>query len=318
MYHRTVLAVTDFSAASANAAWRAALIATEHSAHLHLLHVVSTGKAPVARGSRTPIDTQLEDVRLHLKAVARRLRIELGADVSWRVVRGDPLWESVQASHNANLLVIGSARRNALRQSLMGTAVERLIRMACIPVLVVKRGAERAYRKLLVPVDLAPHAEAAVSAALDFSRGAEVEVFHALRVLDGIGIPAADAPEAALRGCRNTAMDKARAALLAIIRAAGGTARARPALEFGHPPGTSLRQEVLMAPELVVIGKRDRSLLADFFLGSVTQRLLAEASSDLLILPVTAKASAAVVIARPSTPLQRSFWNWNSRISRGN
>jgi hypothetical protein len=71
-----------------------------------------------------------------------------------------------------------------------------------------------------------------------------------------------------------------------------------------------------MAPELVVIGKRDRSLLADFFLGSVTQRLLAEASSDLLILPVAVKASAAVVVARPSVPLQRSFWNWNSRISR--
>jgi nucleotide-binding universal stress UspA family protein len=316
MYHRTVLAVTDFSAASANAAWRAALIATEHSAHLHLLHVVSSGKAPAPRGSRTPIDTQLENVRLHIMAVARRLRSELGADVSWRVVRGDPVRESVQASQNAHLLVIGSARRNALRESLMGTAAERLIRMARIPVLVVKRGAERAYRKLLVPVDLAQHAEAAVSAALDFSRGADVEVFHALRVRDDIGSPAPGAPEAVVLRHRKTAMNKARAALLAIIRAAGGTTRVRPALEFGHPPGTSLRQEVLMAPELVVIGKRDRSLLADFFLGSVTQRLLAEASSDLLILPVAVKASAAVVVARPSVPLQRSFWNWNSRISR--
>jgi nucleotide-binding universal stress UspA family protein len=315
MYQRTVLAITDFSAASANAAWRAALIATEHSAHLHLLHVVSTGKAPQQRGSRIPIDTQLENVRLHLKAVARRLRSELGADVSWRVVRGDPLRESVQASHNAHLLVIGSARRNALRESLMGTAAERLIRMARVPVLVVKRGAERAYRRLLVPVDLASHAEAAVSAALDFSRGAEVEVFHAMGVRDDIGSPASDA-EAVLRGQRDTAMDKARAALLAIIRAAGGTTRVRPTLEFGHAPGTSLRQEVLMAPELVVIGKRDRSLLADFFLGSVTQRMLAEARSDLLILPVAAKATAALVIAKPWAPLQRSFWNWNSRISR--
>lgn len=40
-----------------------------------------------------------------------------------------------------------------------------------------------------------------------------------------------------------------------------------------------------MRAELVVIGKRRRGLLADFFLGSVTQRLLAGSRADVLVLP---------------------------------
>lgn len=312
-YERMILAVTDFSPASANAAWRAAMLASEHHAHLHLLQVVPAGRSPVRQGLETPIDPQLDDARLHLKALAQRLRSGLGAELSWEAVRGDAVHASVAAARDAHLLVIGSARRNTLREYLMGTSAERLIRMSRIPVLVIKREAEHAYRKVLVPVDLAPDAEAAVAAALDFSRGAHVEVFHALHEGKELTMRVADVAEPVVRRYRNLAERRARASLRAIVDAAGGASRVRSSLGFGHAPSLSARVEAAMAPELVVIGKRHRSLLADFFLGSVTQRLLAKARADVLILPVQAETERHAIALRPEQPLQRSFWTWNGR-----
>lgn len=318
-YERMILAVTDFSPASANAAWRAAMLSCEHHAHLHLLQVVPAGRSPVHQGLESPIDPQLDDARLHLKALAQRLRSGLGARVSWEAVRGDAVHESMEAARDAHLLVIGSARRNTLRQYLMGTPAERLIRMSRIPVLVIKREAEHAYRKVLVPVDLAQDAEAAVAAALDFSRGANVEVFHALGDHHELSMRVADVAEPIIRRYRNQTERSARATLRAMIEAAGGTSRVRSSLGFGHAPSLSARVEAIMAPELVVIGKRHRSLLADFFLGSVTQRLLAKARADLLILPVQPKApanaNANALALRPDRTLQQSFWAWNGRRS---
>jgi nucleotide-binding universal stress UspA family protein len=161
---KTVLAVTDFSDSATNAAWRAGRVACQHGARLSLLHVIAATE-PAA-------DPAAAERRL--RALASRLRDALGLSVDCRVVRGDPQQEIADAARSAGVLVLGSRRRNTLREFLMGTAAERLIRLARIPVLVVKREAGPDYRRVLVPVELAPHADVAIAAALDFSPGARV------------------------------------------------------------------------------------------------------------------------------------------------
>lgn len=275
---RNILAVTDFSASSTNAAWRAAMVAASHEARLGLLHVVPP---------RAPVDAASG----RLSTLADGLRRQFGVAVTWRALQGDALAESVKAARGADLLVIGSQRRNALASLLLGTPAERLIRMARVPVLVVKREAEHAYRRVLVPVQLPDGARSLVGSALDFARGAEVEVFHALGVRHEVSLRATDVPEPVLRRSRNLALGRARASLDALIDAAGGKPRARSAVGFGQAAAVSLYKEAVMAPDLVVIGKRQRSLLADFFLGSVTQRMLADSRADVLVLPMQAGAA---------------------------
>ena len=270
---RTVLAVTDFSPSSSNAAWRAAMVAAGHGARLELLHVVPP---------RAPIDAAWD----RLATLADGLGRQFGVGVTWHALQGDALAESVKAARRADLLVIGAQRRNALAGLLLGTPAERLIRMARVPVLVVKREAEQGYRRVLVPVQLSDDARSLVGSALEFARGADVEVFHALGVRHEISLRAADVPERVLRHNRDLAAGRARASLDAMIEGAGGKARARSAIGFGHAASVSLYKEAAMAPDLVVIGKRQRSLLADFFLGSVTQRVLADSRADVLVMPV--------------------------------
>jgi nucleotide-binding universal stress UspA family protein len=58
-----------------------------------------------------------------------------------------------------------------------------------------------------------------------------------------------------------------------------------------------------MAAELVVIGKRHRSVLAEFFLGGVTQRMLAGSRADVLVLAGGPDVAAQARLGAPARAL---------------
>lgn len=277
---RTVLAVIDFSLSSNYAASRAAQVAREHGATLALLHVLQVGSGGPGR------DAPLAAARTQLERLGQGLEKQFGVEVSGRATRGDPLREVVEAARDAHLLVIGSGGRNTLAEFLLGTPAERIIRMARVPALVVKREASGPYQNILAPVALSQEAHALVAAALEFSRDADVEVFHALCLRHETALRSVDYPEPVLRRHRAWGAERARKAIERVIEAAGGASRARPAVGYGPAAATALRKEAEMLPDLVVVGKRHQSLLADFLLGSVTRRLLSHGRADALVLPI--------------------------------
>lgn len=63
-----------------------------------------------------------------------------------------------------------------------------------------------------------------------------------------------------------------------------------------------LEQEKLLQADLVVAGKQGRSTMADFLLGSVTRRLMAHSSCDVLVVP----RAAAVPGLAPGLRLNRA------------
>ena len=277
---RTVLAVIDFSLSSNYAASRAAQVACEHGATLALLHVLQ------ADGDGPGRDAPLSAARTQLERLGQRLEQQFGVEVSVRAARGDPLRQVVEAARDAHLLVIGSRGRNTLAEFLLGTPAERIIRMARVPALVVKREAFGPYESILAPVALSQEAHALVASALEFTQGADVEVFHALCLRHETALRSVDYPEPMLRRYRAWGAQRARKAIERVIEAAGGASRARAAVGYGPAPATALRKEAEMLPDLIVVGKRHRSLLADFLLGSVTRRLLSHGRADALVLPL--------------------------------
>jgi nucleotide-binding universal stress UspA family protein len=277
---RVILAVVDFSSSSNDAASRAAQVASQHGAALALLHVLQAG------GDGPGRDAPLAAARTQLERLARRLERQFGVAVTARTTRGDPLREVVAAARDAHLLVIGSKGRNTLAEFLLGTPAERIIRMARVPALVVKRPSSQPYQNILAPVALSHEAHALVSAALEFSAGADVEVFHALCLRHETALRSVEFPEPVLRRYRAWGAERARKAIQQVIEAAGGASRARAAVGYGPAPATALRKEAAMLPDLVVVGKRHQSLLADFLLGSVTRRLLSQGQADTLVMPI--------------------------------
>jgi nucleotide-binding universal stress UspA family protein len=263
----------DLSSQGVQAAWRAALVARDLATPLRLLH---------ARGASADAPAAAESIR----QLANDIRAHMGLRVDVEEDAGDALPATLRAARCAGLVVIGSRRGNPLREFMLGTQAERLIRLCRVPVLVVKRPPGGAYRRVLVPVELGPAAPPVIAAAARLSRGPRLEVLHALAALDDLGMRVFDVSPGMLRRLRRRAASRAEALLEDLIAQCAPHADAAvAAVQFGEPAALVLARAQTLRADLLVLGKRRRGLLADVFLGSVTQRVLADAAADVLVLP---------------------------------
>lgn len=277
-----VLVLADPQGAGDAAAWRGAIVARDLALPLRLLHVTSGTLA--TRAEERPLQQLAADLRAHFDLP---VRLEIAG--------GDPHALTVQAARDAALVVLGSRRGNSLREFVLGTQVERLIRLCRVPVLVVKRPPTGAYRRVLVPVELGPAARPVIAAAGRLSRDPRMEVLHALNPGDEIGMRACELPEALVRRERQRVADRARADLQALVaEAAPLPQEALANVAFGDAAALVLAREQALRADLVVVGKRCRNLLADFLLGSVTRQVLARSQADVLVLPATREREGAL------------------------
>jgi nucleotide-binding universal stress UspA family protein len=172
----------------------------------------------------------------------------------------------------------------------LGSRAEQLLREFSIPVLVVKQPADRPYRRALVAVKLDPRVSELVAAARTLAPRAQVNVVHVLDTSHEYGLRAADVPEAVVRALRTRALGDAYRKLNDRISAAwvhesiGIAAR----VALGHAPRRLLEMSGAARAGLIVLGKRPRHWLADLLLDrGVARTLLAEAQSDVLLVPAT-------------------------------
>ena len=145
-----ILAATDFSTRSNRALRQAGLLAQPANAQLHIVHVVD--------------DDQPEElVRMETREAERVLNEQTGAMPELRgvptrpmVVTGDPFEGILRtaADVNADLIVMGSHRKQLLLDIFIGTTIERVIRKGPFPVLMVNNEAQRRYEKVVAPVDM--------------------------------------------------------------------------------------------------------------------------------------------------------------------
>lgn len=268
-----VAVLCDPSPAGEGAAWRAALVARDLGVPLKLL---------LHRHDRA-------DAALSPSTVALQSRItrQLGPPMAVQAVDGDTLAAVVNFTRDG-LLVIPSVRRNPVRERIMGTQAERLIRLARGPVLVVKQPARAPYRRVFVAADLGPASDLLLDAGVRMSPRALITVVHALvphekPVLLELGAAPAVARDERMR---QAARVRQTIEALACVPEREPLPDVKPVVV--HGPAAPMIQSTAEAAraELVVVGKRRRGLLADFFLGSVTQQVLARVAADVLVVPL--------------------------------
>lgn len=285
----SILAATDFSIGGNNAARRAALLAHEHGAPLKLVHVLDpAGCRPLWGWSPGSIDFGLQAAQA--RESLRRLALEIagrhGLSPSVEVRVGEPLETLLRASQRAELLVLGRRGHGRFRALRAGRTVDRLFRTCRRPVLVVKMPAERAYRRVLVPVDFSVASDAAVQAAARLAHDGGLHVFHAINshrdgVLRDTGVPDHLIRESGLRQ---------QAGILARLRRQAArlgldSTRMGFAVDRGHPVWSTLRHAHRLQADLIVAGRQGRSTLGEWLLGSVSGRLLAGSACDMLMVP---------------------------------
>jgi nucleotide-binding universal stress UspA family protein len=278
-----IVAATDFSTRSNRAVRQAGLLAHPAGAHLHVVHVVD--------------DDQPDDlIRMERREAERLLAEQLGSmpelqgvKVHPKVITGDPFDGILRAAADAgaNLVVMGSHRKQLLLDIFVGTTIERVIRKGAFPVLMVNNEAQRKYDNVVVPVALS-----------DASA-------HALRVAQSTGLIAGEratllyAFVALARGKMFMAgYDKnridsyvaserrlANEELSAYLSANNLGTRWSLRLEEGTPMEIISRAVSDMRPDLLVMGTHGRSAVIKALIGSVTEEALRSLSVDILAVP---------------------------------
>jgi nucleotide-binding universal stress UspA family protein len=270
---RPIFAIGDGSEAALNAAWRAALIAQNWGAPVHLLNArgSSSGKSELSRA--------LEDWSRQSFA---------GRQISNARARGDQTQLDNRAVEGASLLVTHVEDGCRPFEWLLGTRIEQLVRKFSIPVLIVKQPASRPYRRVLVGVKLDPQASELVAGARKVAPGARVDVVHMLGTSYEFRLRLADASEAVVRAHRTRTHHDAYRQMNDLIAAAcGHEANAVvPRIVVGSATERLLDMGGAARAGLIVLGKRSRHWLADLFLDrGVACRVLAEAPGDVLFVP---------------------------------
>ena len=160
----TLLATTDLSAASSRSTLRAAMLAKQVGAQLDLVHVLEKSALDELQqlyGQDYEViqNNIRSQTRKELSRLTSQLTKTLGKNVGRYLIEGEVL-ESILAQMktlNANILVLGERGVGGfVRQLLLGTTTERLMRLSLCPVLIVKRPPREAYQSVIVPVDFSP------------------------------------------------------------------------------------------------------------------------------------------------------------------
>lgn len=279
-----ILAATDFSTRSNRALRQAGLLAQQAETRLHVLHVVDD-------------DQPDELVRMEKREAERVLAEQLDAMPelrgvqSWAMVAtGDPFDGILRAATelDANLVVMGSHRKQLLLDVFVGTTIERVIRRGSFPVLMVNNEAQLKYKNVVAPVDLSEASANALRVALSTGLIGDnrVTLVNAFTALWKGKMFVAGSEQARIDSYvadeRQRAMDELTTFLVANDLKDGQWSLR---LKEGGPTEIISRIVSEMRPDLLVMGTHGRSALIKALIGSVTEEVLRSLSVDILAVP---------------------------------
>jgi nucleotide-binding universal stress UspA family protein len=279
-----IIAATDFSTRSNRALRQAGLLARPGHARLHVVHVVDE-------------DQPERLVRLEKSEAERVLAEQMGSmpelggvDCHPMVITGDPFDGILRAAAEvgADLIVMGTHRKQLLLDIFVGTTIERVIRKGPFPVLMVNNEAQRKYQNIVAPLDMSDASanalRTALSAGLIGDGGATL--LHAFLPPAKGKMFIAGADQASVDSYVESERQGAKGKLAAFLAANDlGRERWSFRVEEGEPMKVISRAISEMRPDLLVMGTHGRSGLVKAFIGSVTQEALRSLSVDILAVP---------------------------------
>jgi len=280
-----ILAATDFSTRSNRALRQAGLLASPVNAQLHVVHVVD--------------DDQPDDlIRIEKKEAGRILEEHTasmpelkGVDVRLMVVTGDPFAAILKTAEDvkADLIVLGSHRKQMLLDIFIGTTIERVVRKGSFPVLMVNHEAQRKYEKIVVPVDMSDPSAHAIQVAL--ARGLMPDkgatLVHAFTALAAGKMSLVGTDQASIDSYIASERQRVTDELVAFLVSndLGDRGRWKLRVEEGGAMEIISRAVAQLGADLLVMGTHGRSGLLKALIGSVTEEALRSLNVDILAVP---------------------------------
>lgn len=281
----------DISPAAKGAAAVGERIARLASVRCHVVHAVRDAWAPLVAVS---VDPQVVDMQqLQLDVARHQVGEALAGSVSDQVrqsldVRFGPaavVLQQVTREVRPGLVVLGGKLHSVLERWLGGSTSVHVVRAADVPVLITA-GAPTAFRRVLVAADLSSAAGPTVAVAERFARlvGAQLRVLTVFESLPDLpGIPPMDPTEYFALAQETLERD-----VWPLVTASASEKLVR----HGTVVDTLIREAADWKADVLVVGSHGKGWAQRVLLGSVTERLINQMPTSLLVAPVAAMAPA--------------------------
>jgi len=279
-----ILCATDLLPTSESAIDRAGMLADQLGADLSILHVVRP----------TESDWLLQQ---DLERASRDLKFRVGLAL-WRydtlpnihVRAGNPTRVLIETLKELapDLIVLGRHRQRGAWDSLAGTMAARVLSERRYPVLIVDGMAWHAYHNIVLALDWTTASVEAlrVAEALVLKDAVRSVIVHAYQPpYDGMLTSAGIAGDVVTR-YSEARSHEAEATLRARLMATSNDFSRYELIVENATPSAAIQKVVRrMRPDLLVLGTRGRGRLGRAVLGSVSNRVLATARCDVLVVP---------------------------------
>jgi nucleotide-binding universal stress UspA family protein len=179
---------------------------------------------------------------------------------------------------------MGTRGAHFMREMLLGSTTERVLRTLRRPLLAVRQRPQAPYRRMLAPVDFSAHAAVAVNTAHAWFPDADIVLMNAFEVELESTLRLAGMGDDTINAYRIQARDAAIAEMDAFV-ARLDVPPARLTRHFVHGAATLriIEYAQTIDADLIVMGKHGQSVMEELLLGSVTQYVLTYASCDVLV-----------------------------------
>jgi universal stress protein E len=279
-----ILCATDLLPKSEFAIERAGLLAEQLDADLSLLHVVTPPE------SDRMLEQDLQHASAYLKSRARPPLWRVGSVPSVFVRAGSParILSRAAKQAGADLMVLGTHGKRPARDALARTIAACVLSEHQCPVLIVKRMPRGTYCNVLLALDRSASSAAALRAAeaLILKDGVHATVVHAFEPpYEQMLVSAGISTNAISLYAEVWKREAGRVLRELLDGASSDFSRYELILEEARPAAAVRKVAARMQSDLLVMGTRGDGRIRRALLGSVANRILASASTDVLIVP---------------------------------
>ncbi len=289
---RSIVAATDFSDFSERVVQRAAHLAKQHQADLHLIHVVrpldlypGMTLAPDEFGHHDEELLQAEQSRLDAMATSLASQLSIRVHAATRLGRAHAEIASYAREISADLVVAGARGENTLMNLFLGSTAARLLQVATCPVLIVRNPAGEPYRQVLAAVDFSPISAAVVAHAILLAGDAPVQALHVLGTEVEQRMRRAKSDQVDITGWLAGQRGEAEKKLDALLAQIENSAAVVRVVQPGFPPAVICQSIEDSHADLAVLGRHGHGGgLQEWLLGSVSKDVALAAACDVLLI----------------------------------
>ncbi len=270
----TVLLATDLSARCDRALDRALIVAEQLAARLLIVNVIEKGELARDIGYdewlKSAIIRDLPVTQVAIEVVIRR------GSVPQSIAK-------IAQEENCALIVTGVARYNSLRDFLLGTLVDTLVRSSDIPVLIVKQRPQGRYKRILAATDFSSCSRRAIEVSAKFFPEIPVRLAHAYHTPYSGWLSS----ESVAKDTREEAEEELTAFLTQPDFSDSLRGRLSPEIVYGDINAAIHHQIETFDPDLVALGTHGKSGFVQATIGSVATDLMSWIPADTLVVRET-------------------------------